>query len=61
MPDSRYLNVMVALALFAFGTLTCTFLNHGPGLGPIETDPFGGTLSQRWQVLAEPSPVSPLR
>jgi hypothetical protein len=61
MPDSRYLNAMVVLTLVAFGTLTCTFLNHGPGLEPVETDAFGGTLSQRWQVLAGQPPASPPR
>jgi hypothetical protein len=56
MPDRRYSNAMVVMTLVAFCTLTFTFLNHGPGFGN-QPDAFGGTLSQRWQVLAEPAQV----
>jgi hypothetical protein len=56
MPDQRYLNIIIMLSLVAFGALAFTFLNHGPGFGS-SPDAFGGTLSQRWQVLSEPQPV----
>jgi len=55
-PNPRYINAMIAVTMIAFGTLAFTFITAGSGFGS-SPDAFGGRLSQRWQVLAEPSEV----